>query len=147
MNMKDMEPDKAAGQPVLKRISGLRHGLLRLHKALIEAERTLYEQAHGRVSSGELLQLVINHEQFAWLHSISELIVRLDEAMTADGPMTEDDAELLIVQMRTLLKPSETGSDFGRRYHAALQREPMAVLAHAEVTRLLQSKLARGPQT
>jgi hypothetical protein len=36
-----------------------------------------------------------------------------------------------------LLRPSETGNEFGRRYFAALQRHPDAVLAHREVTKLL----------
>jgi hypothetical protein len=36
-----------------------------------------------------------------------------------------------------LLRPSETGNDFERKYYAAIQREPDAVLAHREVTKLL----------
>jgi len=46
---------------------------------LLDTERITYEQVHGRVSSGE--QLVINHEQFAWLHRISELVVQIDEML------------------------------------------------------------------
>jgi len=46
-----------------------------------ETERIAYEQVRGRVSSGELLQLVIEHEQFAWLHRISELVVQIDEML------------------------------------------------------------------
>jgi hypothetical protein len=65
-------------------------------------------------SRGELLQLVINHEQFAWLHSVSELIVRIDEMLDADEPTTAVDAESTLSQARTLLKPSETGNDFGQ---------------------------------
>ncbi len=59
------------------RLQRLRRGLLRLHKVLLDGERERYEQVFGRVaSSGALLQLVIHDEQFAWLRSISELIVR-----------------------------------------------------------------------
>src|SRR4030088_390798 len=57
----------------------LRRGLLRLHKTLLDQETAAYEAARGSVARGELLQLVISHEQFAWLHTISELIVRIDE--------------------------------------------------------------------
>ena len=66
--------------------------LTRSDKALLDAERETYERVHGQITGGELLQLAINHEQFAWLHPVSELIVRLDELLDADGPATADDA-------------------------------------------------------
>jgi hypothetical protein len=46
-----------------QRLSELRIKLLHLHKLLLETERLTYEQVRGHVSAGELLQLVINHEQ------------------------------------------------------------------------------------
>lgn len=132
--------DSPASESALRRMRELRRGLLRLHKALLDTERAAYEQVYGRVSPGELLQLVINHEQFAWLHSISELVVRIDEMLDADEPATTADADALLAQLRALLKPSETGNDFERSYYAALQREPAAVLAHRDVTKLLQAE-------
>jgi hypothetical protein len=75
------------------RISELRMTLLRLHKLLLDQERMTYEQVRGKVSKGELLQLVINHEQFAWLHRLSELIVQIDELLHADEPVTTDDRD------------------------------------------------------
>ncbi len=119
------------------RLKELRSTMLRLHKILLEMERANYEQARGRVSSGELLQLVINHEQFAWLRSISELIVRIDEMLDADEPTSTEEASSVMTQVSTLLKPSEEGSSFARKYYAALQREPSAVLAHREVVKIL----------
>jgi len=137
--MNEPASDSPRSEDVPKRLRDLRRGLLHLHKALLDAERVIYEQAHGRVSSGELLQLVINHEQFAWLHSISEIIVRIDETMDADEPTTREDIDLLLAQAGALLKPSETGSDFQRKYYAALQREPAAVLAHREAMLILST--------
>lgn len=130
-------PEGPAPESALQRLRELRRVMLHLHKALLDTERAAYEQVFGRVSSGELLQLVINHEQFAWLHSISELIVRIDEMLDADEPLTITEADALLAQARELLKPSETGSEFERRYFAALQREPDALLAHRDVTRIL----------
>ncbi|HEV2914794.1 MAG TPA: hypothetical protein VGX92_16065 [Pyrinomonadaceae bacterium] len=129
--------DSIAPESTLQRLRELRRALLHLHKALLDRERDDYEQAFGRVSSGEMLQLVISHEQFAWLHSISELIVRIDELLDAQEPATVGDAESLLTQTRTLLRPSETGNDFERKYHAVIQRDPNAVLAHGEVTKIL----------
>jgi hypothetical protein len=119
-----------------QRLTNLGRALLRLHKALLDDERLAYERVYGQVTGGELLQLVINHEQFAWLHSISELIVSIDEMLDAEEPMTSADAESLFTQARTLLKPSEDGTDFECKYYAALQRDPDIVLAHREVTKI-----------
>jgi hypothetical protein len=118
----------------------LRNKLLHLHKALIETERIAYEQVSGRVSNRELLQLVINHEQFAWLHSISELVVQIDESLVADEPVSLENVQNLIANARMLISPSEVGNTFARKYYAALQREPDVVLAHAEVSQFLASK-------
>jgi len=120
-------------------LRNLRNKLLRLHQVLLDTERITYEQVRGRVSSGELLQLAIEHEQFAWLHRISELVVQIDEMLVADEPVSLDDIQNLIADARMLLTPSEEGNAFARRYYAALQREPGVVLAHAEVSEVLAS--------
>jgi len=117
----------------------LRRGLLGLHKTLLDQETSAYEAARGSVTRGELLQLVINHEQFAWLHTISELIVRIDEMLSPKEPTLEADAQALLTQAKMLLTPSETGDQFQRRYYAALQSEPDAVLAHREVMQLFKN--------
>ena len=117
----------------------LRNKFLRLHQMLLDTERITYEQVRGRISSGELLQLVIDHEQFAWLHRICDLVMQIDEMLVADEPVSLDDVQNLIAEARTLLVPSEVGNAFAKRYYAALQREPSVVLAHAEVSELLTS--------
>jgi hypothetical protein len=137
--MVETDSGEIASETTINRLRELRRGLLRLHKALLDAERVAYERVHGQVSSGELLQLVIDDEQFAWLHSISELIVRIDEMLDAEEPVASSEAEMPLAQARALLKPSETGSEFEQRYYAALQSAPDAVLAHGEVMRLLSA--------
>ena len=117
----------------------LRNKLLHLHRVLLDTERIAYEQVRGRVSSTELLQLVIEHEQFAWLHRISELVVQIDEMLQADEPVLLDDVHNLIAHTRTLLIPSEEGNTFARKYYNAIQRDPGVVLAHADVSKLLTS--------
>lgn len=115
----------------------LRNKLLHLHRILLEIERIAYEQVRGRVSSQELLQLAIEHDQFAWLHRISERIVQIDQMLQADEPLLLDHVQALIAGIRKLLTPSEHGNTFEQKYYTALQREPDAVLAHAEVSALL----------
>src|SRR3954469_5456978 len=130
------QSDATSGDP-LERLRGLRHALLRLHKVLLDDERAAYERVHGQVNSGELLQLVISHEQFAWLHGISESVVEIDEMFDADEPLTSEAAANVLANVRTLLTPAETGDEFARKYFSALQREPDAVLAHREARAFL----------
>jgi hypothetical protein len=126
-----------------QRLNDLRMTLLHLHKVLLEMERISYEQVRGNVSRGELLQLVISHDQFAWLHQLSELILRIDDLLHADEPVTSEAIATLWTDVRTLLTPDEFGNDFAMKYDAALQRNPDAVLAHADVVTLLASNSPR----
>lgn len=120
-------------------LSELRTKLLRLHKLLLNTERVTYEQVRGNVSRGELLQLVINHDQFAWLHQLSQLIVQIDDLLHADEPVTKEALATLANEVRILLTPDEWGNDFAMKYDAALQRNPDVVLAHADVVMVLAS--------
>jgi len=125
------------------RLRELRGKLLQLHKVLLDDTRVSYEMDRGRVaSSATLLQLVIGDPWFAWLHALSELIVRIDQTAEPDSPATDADAATLIEQVERLLTASETGEGFQRRYYDALQRQPAVVLAHAEVRRAIKAMRA-----
>ena len=127
-------------QATRTRLTDLRTRLLALHKTLLDDAKVAYELDRGRIASaGVLLQLVINDPWFAWLHQISELVVRIDEMTGAEGTATEGDARTLFEQVDRLLLPSENGDTFARRYDEALQRQPAVVLAHGAVKRLLKS--------
>jgi catechol 2,3-dioxygenase len=121
------------------RLSELRTRLLALHKALLDDAKVAYELDRGRVASvGVLLQLVINDPWFAWLHQVSELVVRIDEMTATDSTATDGDARALFDQVDRLLVPSESGDTFARRYEEAMQRQPAVVLAHGTVKSLLR---------
>lgn len=122
-----------------QRLSELRIKLLRLHKLLLDTECFTYEQVRGQVSRGELLQLVISHEQFAWLHRLSALIVQINELLHTDEPVTPEAMKAIDSDIRTLLSPDELGDEFAMKYSTALQRHPDVVLAHADVVMLLTS--------
>ena len=121
----------------IARLTELRGPLLHLHKTLLELERQDYEKRFGRVNTGELLQLVINHTQFAWLRIISALVVEIDEVLDGEEPATLSDFEDLISQAR-LLFTAPGNEEFKAKYQAALQREPAVVMAHAAVMKLLR---------
>src|SRR5437868_6515254 len=120
----------------------LRQGLLRLHKTLLDLERRDFERARGRISNSyEFLQLVLKDPWFDWLHRLSELIVQIDETLDAhdsDKPATEADAKALMDRARTLLAPSETGTEFQKNYCLAPKQSPDGALLHSEVMKLLR---------
>jgi hypothetical protein len=106
---------------------------------LLDDARATYEMDRGRVgSAGNLLQLVIYDPWFAWLHALSELVVRIDQNVEPDAPTTVADGSALVEQVERLLTASEHGQGFSRRYYEALQRQPAVVLAHADVRRVLK---------
>ena len=122
------------------RLRATRLYLLEWHKALVDAERERYERMHGRVENAhQMLHLVIQDPWFAWLHSLSELVVRIDETIETDSPATDADAAALINEVEKLLTASENGEGFHRRYYDALQRQPAVVMAHADVRRVIKS--------
>ncbi len=125
------------------RLNELRTRLLTLHKALLEDAKSQYEMDRGRIpNAGALLQLVIGDPWFAWLHQISEIIVRIDEMTVPSSTSTDTDARALMEQIDRLLMPSETGDPFSRRYFDAIQRQPAVVLAHGDVKRVLKNDRA-----
>jgi len=124
----------AEGRERLREVS---RALLRLHKSLLDDERVQFERVRGRIeSSGEFLQLVLHDERFAHLRPLSALVVQFDELLDAEEA-TKAEADALIAQARAMLKPSETGGEFERRYYAAIQRDPDVIFAQSEVRRLL----------
>jgi hypothetical protein len=126
--------------PARQKLVALRLTLLRLHKTLLDMERRDYERLNGHVSTGELFRLVVDHEQFAWLHNLSEFVVRLDETLAAELPVTPEDTHGAIVLARKMFAPSESGDAFQKRYFAAIQRDPAVVMEHAELARLFSNE-------
>ena len=122
----------------LQNLQQLHTALLRLHKILLDDERAAYEREHGRVAPAEMLQLVIGDAQFAWLRRISELIAQVDELTESDELDAPSRAGDVLARVRTLLLAPNPDDEFGRKYSAALQRLPDAVLAHKSVTALIQ---------
>jgi hypothetical protein len=128
-------------------LSEMRRLLLQLHKTLIDWQRRDYEMVHGRLQTTQLLQAIFNDPSFAWLRTMSGLIVRIDEALEVQTSRRNSDdgrvdAELtetgpLMAAARELIAP-EAGSSYAMRYHAALQELPEAVLAHRDLVQLLK---------
>jgi hypothetical protein len=124
-------------QPLLE----LHGALLKLHKALLDSERIVYEKNIGPIQSpNHFFQLLTNDPWFAWLRPISQLIVAIDETLDAREPLTNADVDAVMTQSVFLLVPAKSGGEFGERYVAALQRDPRVVLTHAQVAKRIGSR-------
>lgn len=123
-----------------EKLISLRLALLRVHKTLLDMERRDYERTNGKVTVGELFRLVIDHQQFAWLHNISEFVVRLDETLSAEEPVTLEYVRTAVSLARKMFAPSEAGDAFQKKYFDAIQKDPTVVIDHAELARLFNNE-------
>ena len=115
-----------------QRLKDVRTPLLKLHKALLEAERIGYEKQVGRIENpGAFLQLLMSDPWFAWLRPLSQLIVLIDEHLEAGLEPTETTAEGLLKQARELTTPEG-------RYAELIQAHPDVALARRDVSRALE---------
>jgi hypothetical protein len=118
------------------------HGaLLKLHKALLDSERMVYEKNVGPIQSpNHFFRLLTSDPWFAWLRPISQLIVAIDETLDAKEPLSRADVDAVMNQSVFLLVPAQSDDEFGERYVAALQRDPRVVLTHAQVAKRIGSR-------
>jgi len=108
--------------------------LRRLHKALLDAEAERFGPIRNRF---ELLNLALNHQHFAWLRSLSELMVELDEARDAEAA-DEERLSAFRVAVEELVGPRMPGRPrFRERYSEMLQLPPVA-MAHGDLRRVLE---------
>lgn len=126
--------------PSRQKLVALRVALLKIHKSLLELERREYEKTHGKVSAGELFRLVIDNAQFAWLHNISEFVVRIDELLAGETPVTDADSASSIALARKMFTPAEDGDAFQKKYFAAIQNDAEVVMEHAQLARIFQNE-------
>ena len=127
-------------------IQELRHSVLDLHKALMDAQRVRYEREHGRIAtSGEFLGLVLEHPSFAWLRTLSALIARIDESIEepndkrADKPHRPvDELPDLIAALRSLIAREGNHAIFSAPYWKMVDDEPAVLVEHVKLWRLLE---------
>jgi hypothetical protein len=129
----------SASEQEIRQLNDLRHGLLALHKTLLDRQRLWYEREHGRLETGgQMLQLLAYDPAFAWLRVLSALIVQIDERLDdKDQPLTSEGAKTLTDEARSVIVGTGGGDQYQQAYSRALQESPDAVIAQSRVARLL----------
>jgi hypothetical protein len=121
-------------------LAGLREGLLDLHKALIESERSGYEKTFGKITSSyQFLQLLTSDSWFAWLRPLSRIITEMDEVLDAKKALTASSVKNLTNQAKSMLVAASGGNGFSGHYDEVLQRDSDVLFAHAAVARFLRN--------
>ena len=119
-----------------QRLRSVRTPLLKLHKALLDAERIGYEKQLGRIEHpGAFLQLLMNDPWFGWLRPLSGLIVLIDEYLEAGIEPPKTSAAELLEQVRSFVQPGTSAQR--EKYQALLQDHPDVVFAHRAVLTLV----------
>lgn len=80
--------------------------------------------------------MLTSDAQFAWLRSLSELIVDLDVFLEADPAPADDDLSAIRAEIERLIAPSGVESvetEFARRYWHYVHDEPQVAIAHGEI--------------
>lgn len=132
-------------EPRRQRLSEVRRGLLRLHKALIDSEREQFERSQGPITNAELLQKLIEDPFFAWLRPFSGLIVQIDEALAGEQAVSEADAREFIRRARELVAVDEGDEPTVNRYDLVCRRDPNVLVLHVELTSRISDALEGGP--
>ena len=124
----------------LARVDDVRHALLRLHKAMIDAQRISYERAHGRIeTTTEFLGIVLEHPEFEWIRALSALIAQLDE--WREDPEASSDRELddILSAVRGLLQREGANKRFTGKYWEMVEATPDVLVDHVKLWRMLDA--------
>jgi hypothetical protein len=121
--------------------SEVRHSLLALHRALLDAQRIRYERDHGRIqTSGEFLGLVLEHPAFEWLRELSALIAQLDEWLEGGEGAPREELEEILASLRSMIQAGGANTRFNKPYWELAEEVPAVLVEHVKLWRLL------GPQ-
>lgn len=92
---------------------------------------------NGPVTSGQFLNLLLEHASFAWLKEFSNLIVVVDEMFAQKDGVTADAIDAELARLRDLVAMKDVPDGFQEKYQYALQESPEIAGKHAELKSLL----------
>ena len=126
---------ESAHKPALLEVAS---ALREVHRTLVQATRKSYERETGHPAGGpgQMLKLLTEDPYFAWLHTMSELIVDLDSLLTQE---LLPGGTVAAVRMEIDRLTQAGGSPFWAKYAPLLQSEPGVVMAHGRLRRAINA--------
>ncbi len=120
-----------------EKLKNARNILLKLHKSMLDLERTMYEGIHGQVTPAQFVNLLMEDEDFAWLRKFSILIVEIDEMFASKEGIEPGMIEANLLKVTELAEMKEPDEYFRAKYQFAIQRDPDAAGLHSQLKGLL----------
>lgn len=120
-----------------EKLKNARNLLLKLHKALVDHERSTFEAFNGKASSTDFLNLLLNNKDFEWLRRFSTLIVDIDEMFAQKDGFADDAIAAHLDRIRELAAMDGEDEYFRAKYQMALQNDLDAAALHAELKKAL----------
>lgn len=131
-------PPRTPRDPLHEPLREVRRGLLRLHKALIDAEREAFQAGHGGLSNTQFLQALVDDPFFQWLRPFSGLIVEIDGALASrDAAVTPPQARYFVDRVAGLVNPAPVGMIATARLQQLRRQDAGVGFAHGELMRAL----------
>ncbi|MFN0141168.1 MAG: hypothetical protein ACKVQW_13900 [Pyrinomonadaceae bacterium] len=123
-----------------EKLKNARNILLKLHKAMLDLEREMYEGLHGKLSPARYVNLLMEDEDFAWLRKFSMLIVEIDEMFDLKDGVPTELVEANLDKVKELVEMTEPDEYFRAKYQFAIQRDSNAAGLHSQIKTLLSEK-------
>ena len=121
-------------------LKNARNLLLKLHKAMVDLEREMYEGIHGPVGAAQFVNLLMDDEDLVWLRKFSMLIVEIDECFAAREGVSAELVDALDKKVSELVEMQEPDEYFRAKYQFALQRDPDSAGLHSQLKALLSAE-------
>jgi len=129
-----------------ERLGAVARALRSLHRVLAERVRRDVEAREQTViMPGQWLSRLTGDAEFAWLRTLSEMIVDLDVFLDADPAPADDDLASIRADVERMIAPSAvpgTETAFSSQYWHYVHEEPQVGIVHGE----LRQALDRLPQ-
>ena len=123
----------------IQNLTELRNILLALHKELLEYQKQIYEATVGPINSpNQYYNLVVNDSNFAWLRTLSALVISIDEALEAKQAPDVKTIRGIFSYTKKLLTATGFGDTFETHYVTAIQKNAHVSLMHGKIMQLLQ---------
>ncbi|WP_413291401.1 hypothetical protein [Bdellovibrio sp. HCB337] len=121
----------------LKHLSSL---LAKTHKALVDYELSLRELQVGECfNAGTKLQMLIQDPAFAWLRTMSQLMVLVDDAIYQKEPLAEEQYLNLREEVKKLMV-DKTTTEFARPFDSICKKVPEIRHEHDKIVSFLEQR-------
>ena len=116
-----------------EKLKNARNLLLKLHKAMLDREREVYQGINGTLNATQFLNVLLEDKDFDWLRKFSMLIVEIDEMFAAKDGIPAEMIDANLAKVEELIEMREHDEFFKAKYQYSLQSIPEAAALHSEI--------------